>query len=95
MAYNHKDTGARIATLRKQYGMTQEQMAEILNISISNLSRIERGLQTIPLDLLLDISQFFEVSLDYIVIGNTLHTAYLRAKIRNIHKLLNELERNL
>lgn len=35
MFYDQKDSGMRIAELRKQKGLTQEQLAEQLNISTS------------------------------------------------------------
>ena len=47
MYYNPKDSGMRIANLRKKKGLTQEQLAEKLNISTSNLGKLERGLQGI------------------------------------------------
>lgn len=39
-----KEIGAKIRRIRKQKGLTQEQLAEIMNISSRNLSNIELGL---------------------------------------------------
>lgn len=50
MFYDQKDSGMRIAELRKQKGLTQEQLAEQLNISTSNLGKLERGLQGLSID---------------------------------------------
>ena len=66
MYYNPKDSGMRIANLRKKKGLTQEQLAEKLNISTSNLGKLERGLQGMSIDLLIEIGMFFGVSTDYI-----------------------------
>ena len=42
MYYDQKEIGTRIAKLRKENGLTQEQMAEELNISASYLGKIKR-----------------------------------------------------
>ena len=54
---------------RKEKGYTQEKMAELLNISYSNYSKIENGIVTPTLERLVDISQLLGVSLDYLVYG--------------------------
>lgn len=61
MYYNQKESGKRIAKLRKERGLTQDQLAEKLNISTSNLGKLERGLQGISIDLLIEIGFFFNV----------------------------------
>lgn len=68
MYYNPKDSGMRIANLRRKKGLTQEQLAEKLNISTSNLGKLERGLQGMSIDLLIEIGIFFGVSTDYILL---------------------------
>lgn len=69
MYFDPKESGKRIKRLRKENGLTQEQLAEKLNISTSNLGKIERGLQGFSIDLLIEIGFFFEVSTDYLLIG--------------------------
>ena len=55
MYFDSKECGRRIAKLRKERGLTQEQLAEKLNISTSNLGKLERGLQGLSIDLLVEI----------------------------------------
>ena len=43
MYYNQKESGKRIAKLRKERGLTQDQLAEKLNISTSNSNRFRAG----------------------------------------------------
>ena len=69
MYYDQKESGKRIAALRKEKRMTQEQLAEKLNISTSTLGKIERGIQGFSIDLLIVIGIFFGISTDYILIG--------------------------
>ncbi len=40
-----KKLGLRIKELRERQGLTQMKLAEILNMEVSNLSKIERGVQ--------------------------------------------------
>lgn len=69
MQYNMKECGRRIQTLRARNGYTQEQFAKVLNIDRSNLSRIETGVRSCSLELLVQLSELFEVSLDYLILG--------------------------
>ena len=64
-----KESGKRIAALRKQNGLTQEQLAEKLNISTSNMSKIEIGYSGISIDLMIELAFFFNVSFEYILLG--------------------------
>ncbi len=59
--------GAKIAKLRKEHHMTQEQFAEKLDISIKHCSAVERGQSCLSLDKLEEVSALFDVSLDYLI----------------------------
>lgn len=59
--------GTKIAVLRKLHGLTQEQLAEKLDISIKHCSSVERGLSCFSLEKLIEISDLFDVSLDYLI----------------------------
>ena len=69
MRYNPKESGKRIAALRKQAGLTQEQLANQLNISISSMSKIEIGFTGISIDMMIELSFFFKVSFEHILLG--------------------------
>lgn len=70
MNYNMKESGMRIQQLRIQHQYTQKQLADRLNIDRSFLSRVEAGEKGCSVDLLIQLSDCFDVSLDYIVMGN-------------------------
>lgn len=63
--------GSRIAQLRKEHNLTQEKLAEKLDISIKHCSAVERGLSSLSLEKLIDVSNLFDVSLDYLIKGNS------------------------
>ncbi len=69
MDYNMKKSGERIRRLRINNGLTQEQVAEVLNISRSFYSRIETGEKGCSIDLFVQMSGLFQVSLDYLILG--------------------------
>lgn len=64
------DFGIKLKKLRITKGLTQMQLAEILETSKSNISKYEAGSVEPNLDTLLKISAFFDVSIDYLL-GNT------------------------
>lgn len=61
--------GRRIQNRRKQKGYTQEQLAEMMNVSIQMVSNLERGNKAIRIDNLINLSQILDISTDYILTG--------------------------
>lgn len=61
--------GKRIQNRRKQLGYTQEQLAEMMNVSVQMVSNLERGNKAIRIDNLINISQIMNISTDYILTG--------------------------
>ncbi len=59
--------GENIKKLRKEKGVTQEQLAEILGVSCQSVSRWELGSCYPDLELLPIISNYFEVSVDVLL----------------------------
>ncbi|MBO5129853.1 MAG: helix-turn-helix transcriptional regulator [Oscillospiraceae bacterium] len=61
--------GKRIQNRRKQQGYTQEQLAEMMNVSIQMVSNLERGNKAIRIDNLINLSHILDISTDYILTG--------------------------
>ena len=57
----------KLYTLRKKSGLSQEQLAEQLNVSRQAISKWETGQSVPESDKLLAISSYFNVSLDYLL----------------------------
>lgn len=57
----------RIRDLREDKDLSQSQLAEILNISQSTYSRYESGYLDVPSEVLISLSKFYDVSVDYIL----------------------------
>lgn len=64
--------GRKIQTIRKQRELTQEELAEKLNVSIVFLSRVERGKVKISLPRLIQIANVLNVSLGNLLVENTI-----------------------
>lgn len=61
----------KLYALRKKSGLSQEQLAERLNVSRQAISKWESG-QSIPeSDKLITISQYFNITLDYLMKEDT------------------------
>ena len=56
----------RIRDLREDADLTQAAVAARLGIQQTVYSRYERGYQTIPLEHLIALADFYQVSLDYL-----------------------------
>ena len=67
--FDIKACGRRIKTLRNLYGLTQEKLAEEMGITDVHLRRIESGIRGASIDLLIEFAEYFQVSLDYLILG--------------------------
>lgn len=66
---NQKKIGSFLKELRKEKGITQEEFAENLNVSGRTISRWETGVNMPDISLLVDIAEFFNVSIPEIING--------------------------
>lgn len=57
----------KIQTLRKERNLTQEALADQLNVSRQALSKWELGVSTPEADKIVQLSEFFNVSTDYLL----------------------------
>ena len=57
----------RLRDLREDNDLKQTDVAEYLGIAQTVYSRYERGIQTIPIEHLIKLADFYKVSIDYIL----------------------------
>ena len=57
----------KIAELRKERGLNQTQVAKELNMSQTGYSKYETGENDVPTAVLIKLSAFYGVSVDYIL----------------------------
>lgn len=95
---------ARLIELREARGLTQQELADKLNITRQSLSLYERAERTINIDLLLEISKVFDVSADYLLgVSDNMTTdeniqnicKYMGISEETIRKISKEYNKNL
>lgn len=64
-----KELGCRVKLCRKSKKLTQEKLAEQINVSPHYIYEIERGNKMMSLSILVQISQALNVSTDYLLFG--------------------------
>lgn len=69
--------------------------SEKLNISMCTIGRIERGEQGLSIDLLIEISVYFGVQTDYILLGYSIQTESVKQQIRELIPKLQRLEQTM
>lgn len=57
----------RVFELRKQRGLTQRELGEIVGLSHKSISTIESGLTSTTIEKLILLAKFFGVSTDYLL----------------------------
>jgi transcriptional regulator with XRE-family HTH domain len=89
MYFNQVEFGQRIKEERNRLGLTQEELAEQLNIGSVHVYNIESGRKGCSIDLLLEFAELFEVSTDYLLTGKGNMNAEIREHLQGA---IDELE---
>lgn len=61
--------GERLKQIRKQKGLTQDDLAEKLGVSFQQIQKYENGKNRISYSKMVELSQFLKVSLDSFIAG--------------------------
>lgn len=61
---SYADIGKRIRHKRKEMGISQEQLAEMANISVTHMSHIETGGTKLSLPVIIDIANALDCGVD-------------------------------
>jgi len=94
MNIDYKLIGDRIKRIRKSKGLTQETMAEKLNVSIGYISQVERGITKISLDLLGAISSILDCDVAFLISESAINSNdYMESEIVNEIKKLDNKKR--
>lgn len=66
---DYKEIGFRIRKMRRAHHLSQEQLAEKVDISTTHMSHIETGKTKLSLLVLVDLAQALHVSTDRLLFG--------------------------
>ena len=84
--YDYEPIGKRIRKIRQERNMTQEALAEKLNVSNQHISDIERGLNGMSIPSLMEICKALDADADYILFGTS-----TRAESNPINRIVSKM----
>lgn len=86
---NTLTVGTFLSELRREKGMTQEELGEKIGVTNKTISRWENGNYMPPIDALQTLSELYEISINEILCGKRLEEAeYKKAAENNIKEAL-------
>ena len=57
----------KLKELREEYGVSQKDIANYLNIKQNTYSQYETGKRQLPVDMLIKLARFYKTTTDYIL----------------------------
>lgn len=87
------NTGERIRQIRKMSGMTQEELAEKLNVSRQTVSKWESGTSSPDLENAANLCNIFQVSLDDLVKGGQVKENEEKITLQDMMKINRRTQR--
>ena len=93
--YDIHASGVRIKALRNKSGLTQEELAIKAGVSSDYLGKIERGERGCSVDLFVRLSEIFDVTTDYLIMGDVEKSATVKDLIDKAILLLTKVRDSL
>lgn len=94
MYYSTIETGKRIKQLRKEERLTQAQLAEKIGVSSRMVRAFESGDSGASIDVLVSLSELFNTSLDYLILGKNIQND-IREKLNVMLQDFSEMVKNI
>jgi len=79
------EMGIRLKERRKMLKLTQEQMAEKLNVSIKHYGGVERGQAGFSIENLIEACNILGTDLDYLILGKDGEKDFLLEKVEKLY----------
>ena len=97
MSFNQKEIGQRVNELRTGHQLSLDQLAYAVNCTRDHLYRAERGepRHGFSIDILIEIARYFDVSLDYLILGVEGNNHAIREELMRISGELRMLCRKI
>lgn len=87
-----KELGEKIKRMRRERGYTQEQFAELIDISSRNVSNIEQGISFPKPETIEKIIEAFHITIDDLFIIN--HIKSKKELLKNINQYIDKISDN-
>lgn len=88
---NYRELGSQIRVLRRRHGLTQEQLAEMIDVSTSFIGHMERGTRKASLETITKIGACLQASMDHLLLtqpSRDILTGYTVEEIKKAEELL-------
>ncbi len=95
MVLNIEKVGERIHRLRKREKLTMKTLADQLYISVDHLRGLEHGRHSASIDLFIEIADYFDVSLDYLLLGREHAKEEVKAELDDVIERLMDLRKRM
>lgn len=92
MPLNYKMIGSNIKNRRKELHITQQEMADDLFLSLSLISKLERGVKSVSLDTFFMIAEYLETSIAALTSDPNDPQVQRNQLIREIDVMLEDLD---
>ena len=76
-----------LSLIRKERNLKAKDVAKLLNIDPTTLSSYERGINEPPIDTLAKLAKIYNVSIDYLVLGNRDEIVISSQEFNNLIKI--------
>lgn len=73
MTLNYKFVGKRVRKYRKYMKISQQELAERIDMSVAYISHIETGRKRVSLETLVRIANVLRTTVDHLLIGNQIY----------------------
>ena len=93
--YDMQRTAERLRILRRRQGLTQEQVADAVNVDRNTIGRIERGVMACSVDMFINLSELYGASIDYLITGQTYQYSGLEETLDTVISQLTALRQSL
>jgi len=84
--------GTRLRSLRKQKNLSQTELAELVGLHFTNISRYERGIAQPTVETLRRLAEILGVSSDYLMDGSVEQAAKARFEDRELLRQFKEVD---
>jgi len=74
-SFDYRELGRRVRDLRQEKHLTQEELAELVGISVSFVGHIERAEKMASMETIARLCDILDVPADYLLRGKTLACA--------------------
>ncbi len=90
-------SNSRVRELRLKRGLKQEALGGMLGVSQQTISKIENSMDSVSIDLLINLSRYFNVTTDYILglsdeKRNLLQSSQANKKVNDYYDFIMEIE---